>query len=67
VISGKTYSTEVMERENQIKNDLQNARVYPEKGQRPSVETSLHNLIAFRFVVSYPQHQSEWADVWQRC
>jgi len=50
-ISGKTYSEEVMERENQIKNDLLNARVYPEKGQRPSVETSLHNLLAFRFVV----------------
>jgi len=51
VISGKTYSTNVMERENQIKNDLLNARVHPEKGQRPSVETSLHNLLAFRFVV----------------
>jgi NAD(P)-dependent dehydrogenase (short-subunit alcohol dehydrogenase family)/rhamnose utilization protein RhaD (predicted bifunctional aldolase and dehydrogenase) len=51
VISGNTYSDDVMERENQIKNDLLNARVYPEKGQRPSVETSLHNLIAFRFVV----------------
>ena len=40
-----------MERENQIKNDLLNSRVHPEKGQRPSVETSLHDLIAFRFVV----------------
>ena len=51
LIGGKTYSEDVMERENQIKNDLLNARVYPEKGQRPSVETSLHDLIAFRFVV----------------
>jgi len=51
VISGKTYSTNVMERENQIKNDLLNTRVHPEKGQRPSVETSLHNLLDFRFVV----------------
>ncbi len=51
LIAGKTYSSDVMERENQIKNDLLNARVYPEKGQRPSVETSLHDLIAFRFVV----------------
>jgi NAD(P)-dependent dehydrogenase (short-subunit alcohol dehydrogenase family)/rhamnose utilization protein RhaD (predicted bifunctional aldolase and dehydrogenase) len=50
-IAVKTYSTDVMERENQIKNDLLKARVYPEKGQRPSVETSLHDLIAFRFVV----------------
>jgi NAD(P)-dependent dehydrogenase (short-subunit alcohol dehydrogenase family)/rhamnose utilization protein RhaD (predicted bifunctional aldolase and dehydrogenase) len=51
LIAGKTYSEDVMERENQIKNDLLNARVHPEKGQRPSVETSLHDLIAFRFVV----------------
>jgi len=51
VISGKTYSDDAMERENQIKNDLLNSRVHPEKGQRPSVETSLHNLLAFRFVV----------------
>lgn len=50
-IAGKTYSLDAMERENQIKNDLLNARVHPEKGQRPSVETSLHDLIAFRFVV----------------
>ncbi len=50
-IAVKTYSEDVMERENQIKNDLLKARVYPEKGQRPSVETSLHDLLAFRFVV----------------
>jgi NAD(P)-dependent dehydrogenase (short-subunit alcohol dehydrogenase family)/rhamnose utilization protein RhaD (predicted bifunctional aldolase and dehydrogenase) len=50
-IAEKTYSEDVMERENQIKNDLLRARVYPEKGQRPSVETSLHNLLAWRFVV----------------
>jgi len=51
LIAAKTYSEDVMERENQIKNDLLNSRVHPEKGQRPSVETSLHDLIAFRFVV----------------
>jgi len=50
-VAVKTYSNDVMERENQIKNDLLKARVYPEKGQRPSVETSLHDLLAFRFVV----------------
>jgi NAD(P)-dependent dehydrogenase (short-subunit alcohol dehydrogenase family)/rhamnose utilization protein RhaD (predicted bifunctional aldolase and dehydrogenase) len=50
-IAAKTYSEDVMERENQIKNDLLKARVYPEKGQRPSVETSLHDLLAYRFVV----------------
>ena len=51
LIAGNEYSEDVMERENQIKNDLLNARVHSEKGQRPSVETSLHDLIAFRFVV----------------
>lgn len=50
-IASKSYSADVMERENQIKNDLLNARVFPEKGQRPSVETSLHDLLAYRFVV----------------
>jgi NAD(P)-dependent dehydrogenase (short-subunit alcohol dehydrogenase family)/rhamnose utilization protein RhaD (predicted bifunctional aldolase and dehydrogenase) len=50
-IAVKNYSEDVMERENQIKNDLLNARVHPEKGQRPSVETSLHDLLAYRFVV----------------
>jgi NAD(P)-dependent dehydrogenase (short-subunit alcohol dehydrogenase family)/rhamnose utilization protein RhaD (predicted bifunctional aldolase and dehydrogenase) len=50
-ISKKRYSDEAMQRENQIKQDLLNSRLYPEKGQRPSVETSLHDLMAFRFVV----------------
>jgi NAD(P)-dependent dehydrogenase (short-subunit alcohol dehydrogenase family)/rhamnose utilization protein RhaD (predicted bifunctional aldolase and dehydrogenase) len=50
-ISEKNYSEDVMERENQIKNDLLNARLHPEKGLRPSVEASLHNLIDYRFVV----------------
>ncbi|MGE5393112.1 MAG: SDR family NAD(P)-dependent oxidoreductase [Candidatus Saccharibacteria bacterium] len=50
-ISEKTYSDDVMERENQIKNDLLNARLQPEKGLRPSVEASLHNLMNYRFVV----------------
>lgn len=50
-ITEKTYSNDAMERENQIKHDLLNARLHPEMGLRPSVEASLHNLIAFRFVV----------------
>ena len=50
-ISEKVYSEDVMERENQIKNDLLNARFQPEKGLRPSVEASLHNLIDYRYVV----------------
>ncbi len=50
-ISEKTYSDNVMERENQIKHDLSKARIHTEKGLRPSVEASLHDLIAFSFVV----------------
>lgn len=51
IISQKTYSEDAMERENQIKHDLLNARLNPESGLRPSVEASLHNLMAYRFVV----------------
>jgi rhamnose utilization protein RhaD (predicted bifunctional aldolase and dehydrogenase) len=51
IISEKNYSGDAIERENQIKYDLLNARVLPEKGLRPSVEASLHNLINYRFVV----------------
>ncbi len=50
-INMKTYSNDALLREEEIKNDLMKSRVEPEKGQRPSVETSLHNLIGFAFVV----------------
>ncbi|MEL7585476.1 MAG: SDR family NAD(P)-dependent oxidoreductase [Prolixibacteraceae bacterium] len=50
-INTKTYSDDALLREEEIKNDLMKSRVEPEKGQRPSVETSLHNLIDFAFVV----------------
>ena len=50
-VNTKTYSENVLQREEEIKNDLLKSRVEPEKGQRPSVETSLHNLIDFAFVV----------------
>ncbi|WP_163709129.1 SDR family NAD(P)-dependent oxidoreductase [Mangrovibacterium lignilyticum] len=51
VINTKEYSGDVLFREEEIKNDLMKSRVEPEKGQRPSVETSLHNLIDFAFIV----------------
>jgi NAD(P)-dependent dehydrogenase (short-subunit alcohol dehydrogenase family)/rhamnose utilization protein RhaD (predicted bifunctional aldolase and dehydrogenase) len=38
-------------REEQVKNALLESRVNPESGLRPSVETSLHNLFSYRFVV----------------
>ncbi|MGE4587598.1 MAG: SDR family NAD(P)-dependent oxidoreductase, partial [Mangrovibacterium sp.] len=50
-ISANRYSEDVLQREEEIKNDLLCSRVEPEKGQRPSVETSFHNLINFAFVV----------------
>lgn len=38
-------------RESEVKNALLNCRVNPESGLRPSVETSLHNLFSYRYVV----------------
>ncbi len=50
----KKYSFEPFEREEQIKQDLLNARLdfKPSSfGPRPSVETSLHEIIDYKFVV----------------
>jgi len=51
VVNTKAYSADVLRREEEIKNDLLKSRVEPEKGQRPSVETSLHNIIDYAFIV----------------
>ncbi|MDR1373000.1 MAG: SDR family NAD(P)-dependent oxidoreductase [Dysgonamonadaceae bacterium] len=45
----KPYSANAAEREEQVKNDLATATVT--KGRRPSVETSMHNVINYAFVV----------------
>ena len=45
----KRYSSDVAEREAQVKNDLANACLT--KDRRPSVETSLHNCMEAAFVV----------------
>lgn len=50
VISHKQYSSDSLLRENEVKADLHEAIVSP-KDLRPSVETSLHELIGYRFVV----------------
>ncbi len=50
ILSG-TYSEEPFAREEQIKNELLASRTEPDKGGRPSVETSLHEMIDLRFVV----------------
>jgi rhamnose utilization protein RhaD (predicted bifunctional aldolase and dehydrogenase)/NAD(P)-dependent dehydrogenase (short-subunit alcohol dehydrogenase family) len=50
-IAVKKYSDNSDERESQIKSDLFRASLYPEKNLRPSVETSMHEIIDFKFVV----------------
>jgi rhamnose utilization protein RhaD (predicted bifunctional aldolase and dehydrogenase)/NAD(P)-dependent dehydrogenase (short-subunit alcohol dehydrogenase family) len=49
LMSDKVYSTNAAEREEEVKNDLAAATIT--KGKRPSVETSMHNVIDFAFVV----------------
>lgn len=48
-MSEKVYSADTNEREEQVKNDLADATIT--KGKRPSVETSMHNVIDYAFVV----------------
>ncbi|MEI8086497.1 MAG: SDR family NAD(P)-dependent oxidoreductase [Paludibacter sp.] len=48
-MSDKMYSNIAAEREEEVKNDLAAATL--SKGKRPSVETSMHNVIDFAFVV----------------
>lgn len=49
LIAGKEYSSNAAEREEQVKNDLAEATITKDK--RPSVETSMHNAISFKYVV----------------
>jgi len=49
VLLEKIYSTNSVEREEQVKNDLASACIT--KDRRPSVETSMHNAMDFAFVV----------------
>jgi Uncharacterized conserved protein len=49
LMSEKTYSSNSAEREEQVKNDLAAATL--SVGKRPSVETSMHNVIDFDYVV----------------
>ena len=50
-ISRKEYAEDPFTRENQVKDDLMRSTIEPGKNLRPSVETSLHELIAYKFVV----------------
>jgi NAD(P)-dependent dehydrogenase (short-subunit alcohol dehydrogenase family)/rhamnose utilization protein RhaD (predicted bifunctional aldolase and dehydrogenase) len=50
-VLSRTYSEDPFQREAQIKADLMASRTEPEKGGRPSVETSLHEMLGWRLVV----------------
>jgi NAD(P)-dependent dehydrogenase (short-subunit alcohol dehydrogenase family)/rhamnose utilization protein RhaD (predicted bifunctional aldolase and dehydrogenase) len=50
-IAEKNYSDDPLLREEEVKNDLLAAMLDKTSGKRPSVETSLHNLISYRFIV----------------
>ncbi len=51
VISSNTYSDDPSLREEQVKNDMFLSVIEPGEGRRPSVETSLHEVIKYKFVV----------------
>src|SRR4030042_1096954 len=50
-ISRKSYSDDPGQREETVKTDLFNSIIDPTQNKRPSVETSLHEMIRYRFVV----------------
>ena len=50
-LSVNDYSQDEKLRENEVKSDLLKSRIYPEKNQRPSVETSVHDAIKYPYVV----------------
>lgn len=50
-IPQQQFSNDPVKREDEVKNALLNSRVDPRSGLRPSVETSLHNLFSYKFVV----------------
>ncbi|MFN8239209.1 MAG: SDR family NAD(P)-dependent oxidoreductase [Bacteroidales bacterium] len=51
IVATKTYPEDSFQREEEVKNDLYNAIIDRSSGKRPSVETSLHDLINYRFIV----------------
>jgi len=51
IISEKAYSDDPVIREEEVKNDLFRSIIDSVNNRRPSVETSLHELIRYKFVV----------------
>ena len=50
-ISSAVYSDDTDTREDQVKEDLFSSLLDPGKNSRPSVETSLHEIMRYKFVV----------------
>ena len=50
-ISRKTYPEDPVKREDQVKKDLFNSIIDTTSGKRPSVETSLHEMIRYKYIV----------------
>ncbi|HKL32494.1 MAG TPA: SDR family NAD(P)-dependent oxidoreductase [Tangfeifania sp.] len=50
-ITQQEFSADPVKREDEVKNALLNSRIDSSSGLRPSVETSLHNLFSYKFVV----------------
>jgi NAD(P)-dependent dehydrogenase (short-subunit alcohol dehydrogenase family)/rhamnose utilization protein RhaD (predicted bifunctional aldolase and dehydrogenase) len=48
---GRAYDRDPLRREAEVKRDLLAARLDPERGSRPSVEASLHDMVKRRYVV----------------
>jgi len=51
ILSQKKYSEDPVIREEQVKNDLYSCIIESSCNKRPSVETSLHEMIRYRFIV----------------
>jgi rhamnose utilization protein RhaD (predicted bifunctional aldolase and dehydrogenase)/NAD(P)-dependent dehydrogenase (short-subunit alcohol dehydrogenase family) len=50
-IAVNSYPEDTVEREELVKGDLNKSIIDPSKNKRPSVETSLHEMINYRFIV----------------
>ena len=51
LISVKKYSDDPIVREEEVKADMSGSILEPGRGKRPSVETSLHDMIQYKYVV----------------
>jgi NAD(P)-dependent dehydrogenase (short-subunit alcohol dehydrogenase family)/rhamnose utilization protein RhaD (predicted bifunctional aldolase and dehydrogenase) len=51
LISQKQYSNDPVIREEEVKKDMADSILDPGRGKRPSVETSLHEIIQYKYVV----------------